>query len=212
MIDYYAARATEYDQVYLKPERQADLRAIEGWLPDLFAGKSVLEVACGTGYWTQFLAPRSACIIGVDASVETLQVARTRVPRDKVQLLVGDAYRLPFPPGSFEAAFAGFWWSHVPRSCLGQFLGDLHAALAPDARVVFLDNRFVPGSSTAIAERDADGNTYRTRRLADGSLHRVLKNFPSRKELFAAVDGLACEPRYHAWQHYWALEYTITTR
>ena len=33
MQGYYAARAPEYDRVYLKPERQADLRAIEAWLP-----------------------------------------------------------------------------------------------------------------------------------------------------------------------------------
>ena len=32
MQDYYAARAREYDEVYRKPERQADLREIERWL------------------------------------------------------------------------------------------------------------------------------------------------------------------------------------
>jgi len=50
MQDYYAARATEYDKVYAKHERQADLRQIEQWLPSVLAGRSVLEVACGTGY------------------------------------------------------------------------------------------------------------------------------------------------------------------
>jgi ubiquinone/menaquinone biosynthesis C-methylase UbiE len=52
MIDYYAARAPEYDSIYAKPERQADLRLIEAWLAEQCAGKQVLEVACGTGYWT----------------------------------------------------------------------------------------------------------------------------------------------------------------
>lgn len=62
MHDYYASRAPEYDRVYLKPERQADLDAIRRWLPPLFAGRSVLEVARGTGYWTQYLAPRATRI------------------------------------------------------------------------------------------------------------------------------------------------------
>ena len=57
MQAYYAARAPEYDSVYRKPERQADLRAIEQWVPSRFVAARVLEIACGTGYWTQFIAP-----------------------------------------------------------------------------------------------------------------------------------------------------------
>ena len=57
ILDYYAARAPEYDLVYAKPERQSDLRAIEAWLPPVLGQGSVLEVACGTGYWTRCFAP-----------------------------------------------------------------------------------------------------------------------------------------------------------
>jgi len=77
MQDYYAARAAEYDTVYLKPERQADLRQIERWLPGVFVHRSVLEIACGTGYWTQFLAPVCTSIVAIDAAPETLRIART---------------------------------------------------------------------------------------------------------------------------------------
>ena len=59
---YYASRAPEYDEVYRKPERQADLRSIERWLPPHFSGVAMLEVACGTGYWTAIpCARRSPC-------------------------------------------------------------------------------------------------------------------------------------------------------
>jgi demethylmenaquinone methyltransferase/2-methoxy-6-polyprenyl-1,4-benzoquinol methylase len=57
MRDYYAARAPAYDSVYMKPERQTDLRAIEQWVASRFVAARVLEIACGTGYWTQFIAP-----------------------------------------------------------------------------------------------------------------------------------------------------------
>ena len=50
MRDYYARRATYYERVYLKPERQRDLRTMEAWLPSMFVGRRVLEVACGTGW------------------------------------------------------------------------------------------------------------------------------------------------------------------
>lgn len=212
MQSYYAARAGEYDNIYLKPERQSDLRAIESWLPPLFANASVLEIACGTGYWTQFIAQTAANIVAVDSAPETLEIARRRVPQDKATFLVGDAYEFPAELGKFSAAFAGFWFSHVPRSRRQAFLQGLDAMLLPGARIVLLDNLFVKGSSTPIAETDAEGNTYQTRKLQDGSSHRVLKNFPAEAELQAAVLGIGTAGRYHAWQHYWAFEYTATAR
>ena len=192
MRSYYAARAPEYDGIYLKPERQADLRAIEHWLPPVFAGANVLEVACGTGYWTQFLAPVAASVLAVDTSPETIAIAKSRVPADKVRFVDGDAYALPQQTEKFDAAFAGFWFSHVPRERRVEFIGMLNASLEPGARVVFLDNRFVEGSSTPIAEQDAGGNTYQSRTLCDGSKHRVLKNFPSEVRFFRAPSSQGC--------------------
>jgi ubiquinone/menaquinone biosynthesis C-methylase UbiE len=209
MQAYYAARAAEYDRVYAKPERQADLRAIEEWLPSVFTGMSVLEVAVGTGYWTQFLAPVTRQVLGVDASLETLKIAQLRVPSSHVRFVVGDAYRLCLPRDKFEAGFAGFWFSHVPLARVREFLQGLHFALNPGAKVVLLDNRFVEGSNQPIAERDAEGNTYQLRRLDDGSTHRVLKNFPSEAELRRAVAGMGSEVRFHEWEYYWALEYVV---
>lgn len=209
---YYAARAPEYDRVYKKPERQDDLRAIERWLPVVLDGRAALEVACGTGYWTQFMAGATSELVAMDASAQMLDMARARVAPARVSFLLGDAYRLPIASRRFEAAFAGFWFSHVPRARVGEFIGELHRALAPGAKVVLLDNRFVPGSSTPIADQDREGNTYQVRRLEDGSAHRVLKNFPSEVELDEAVAGLASRVRYHEWQYFWALEYVLAAR
>ena len=232
---YYAARAAEYDRIYLKPERQADLRQIEAWLPAHFAGRRVLEVACGTGYWTRLIAPVATHTLALDAAPETLEIARRRVPPGRVLFSVGDAYGLPEciersgrhgseaqggqrdrsgpaePTRRFNAAFAGFWWSHVPHARLREFLQGLHACLEPGARVVFLDNRFVPGSSTPVSEEDAQGDTWQQRRLEDGSTHRVLKNFPTEGALREAVAGLATHVHVTTWAYYWALEYLVLT-
>ncbi|MDQ2734294.1 MAG: methyltransferase domain-containing protein [Pseudomonadota bacterium] len=207
MLDYYAARAPEYDRVYLKPERQADLRAIEAWLPPIFAGSHVLEVACGTGYWTRFIAPVAADVLAVDAAAETLRIAGTRIGEGRVRFVVGDAYALPAGEPKCDAAFAGLWLSHVPKTRVREFLDGLGAVLRPGSSVVFLDNRYVEGSSSPIRERDADDNTFQNRSLSDGSVHRVLKNFLSEEELRAAVDGLGAVVEYRAWPYYWALHY-----
>ncbi len=212
MQTYYAARAPEYDAIYRKPERQADLRAIEAWLPARFARARVLEVACGTGYWTRFIAPVALSVLGVDAAPETLRMAEARMAEAgveaNVRFEVGDAYALAASEPKCDGAFAGFWFSHIPKARVREFLTGLGAVLAPGARVVLLDNLFVEGSSSPISERDGEGNSYQARKLADGSVHRVLKNFPSEAELRATAEGLGTNVAYQAWPHYWAVQYT----
>lgn len=208
MQQYYAARAKEYDRIYAKPERQASLRQIEAWLPTALEGCNVLEIACGTGYWTQFYAPAARSALGIDSAQETMDIARARLP-GKVSLQRGDAYDLAGISGEFDAAFAGFWWSHVPLTRLPEFLEGLHSKLSARAKVVFIDNRYVAGSSTPISDHDADGNAFQVRTLEDGSAHRVLKNFPSREELLAAVAPYAMESDYREWDYFWALEYRL---
>lgn len=207
MQDYYAARAPEYDKVYLKPERQADLREMEQWLSLALEGKNVLEVACGTGYWTQFIARRASHILALDAATETLEIAKTRVPSEKVTFLIGDAYELPRTVQHLDAGFAGFWLSHVPKSRMRDFLKGFNSALKPCSKVILIDNLFVDGSSSPISETDAEGNTYQARPLKDGTTHRVLKNFPSEVDLRTLLDGIGTHVTYKAWPYYWAVEY-----
>jgi demethylmenaquinone methyltransferase/2-methoxy-6-polyprenyl-1,4-benzoquinol methylase len=210
MQSYYAARAGEYDRVYEKPERQADLRQVERWLPALLSGATVLEVACGTGYWTQFIAPVASAVVAIDSAPETLQVAKQRVVASNVLFQVGDAYALAQTGRSFDAAFAGFWFSHVPLERQHEFLAGLNAAVTPGARVVLLDNLFVEGSSSTIAEQDANGNSYQHRKLSDGSTHRVLKNFPTEAQLHElTAEGFGKHAVYHRWKYYWAFEYRV---
>jgi ubiquinone/menaquinone biosynthesis C-methylase UbiE len=58
LISYYRDRANEYEQIYSKPERQNDLKRIGSILHEEFFGKTVLEIACGTGYWTELFSMR----------------------------------------------------------------------------------------------------------------------------------------------------------
>jgi len=213
MQSYYARRAATYERVYAKPERQADLRAMEAWLGAAdgpFAGRRVLEIACGTGWWTPHAARHALDWLATDVNRETLALARVRQLPPCVRFAEIDAYALAGLDGErFDAAFAGFWWSHVPLARLPAWLALLHARLARGARVVFLDNAFVPASSTPIARRDAEGNTYQQRRLDDGRTHEVLKNFPTRDEAVARLGAQARHPRWRQWTHYWALEYEV---
>jgi demethylmenaquinone methyltransferase/2-methoxy-6-polyprenyl-1,4-benzoquinol methylase len=110
---------------------------------------------------------------------------------------------------TFDGAFAGCWWSHLTLQQLPGWLAALHERLEPGARVVMLDNSFVQTSSTPISRRDAAGNTYQNRTLDDGSVHEVVKNFPTPDEAFAALGPRARDPQWTAHTHYWVLSYTL---
>jgi SAM-dependent methyltransferase len=207
---YYARRAAEYERVYFKPERQSDLRALEAWLPLPFAGRRVLEVACGTGWWTPFGARDARSWLATDLNPETLAIARRKALPGWVRFAEIDAYTLDgVGQRGFDAAFAGCWWSHVPLARLPTWLKGLHAKLQPGARVVFLDNRYVAGSSTPIARRDAAGNSYQLRRLDDGSVYEVLKNFPTADAAIAQLGARARDVEWTEHPYYWVLDYTL---
>ena len=207
---YYAARAREYERIYDKPERQADLARLRALIPAFFAGRDVLEIACGTGYWTQHIAKAARRVTATDINPETLEIARAKsFPSANVTIEVADVYRLEGRHTGYTGAFAGFWWSHVPRAQRREFVTALHRALRPGAVVVALDNRYVEGSSTPIAYVDADGNSFQCRRLDDGSEHSVLKNFPDEAELVAELGDSARAVEYTALEYYWLLKYEV---
>ncbi|WP_284616120.1 class I SAM-dependent methyltransferase [Aquabacterium humicola] len=208
---YYAKRAAEYEAIYAKPERQAELRALEAELPGFFAGRCVLEIACGTGWWTLHGARDAAHWLATDLNPETMAVARSKPLPASVELRTLDAYSFEgLAEGErFDAAFAGHWWSHVPRQRLIDWIEALHARLVPGARIVMLDNQYAEGSSTPLARSDEHGNTYQQRRLADGSVHEVLKNFPTRDEAIAAIGPHVRDVDWSATRHYWRLSYQL---
>lgn len=68
------------------------------------AGASLLDVGCGTGYFSSRFADLGLAFTGLDASAEMLSFARRREPRPR--WVRGDAERLPFDDGAFDYAAA----------------------------------------------------------------------------------------------------------
>jgi 2-polyprenyl-3-methyl-5-hydroxy-6-metoxy-1,4-benzoquinol methylase len=205
LADYYAKRAAEYERIYAKPERQADLAALKARIGKMFAGRRVLELACGTGYWTDVIACSAAQVTALDLNEEVLAVARAKPNASKVSFVRGSAYDIPDLGRRHDALFAGFWWSHVPLEKLDGFIADCLSAVAPGALIAFLDNCYVEGSSTALARRDARGNSYQLRSLDDGSTHEVLKNFPTEGELIQRVSKMGWGANVELLDYYWLL-------
>lgn len=208
---YYAERASYYERVYHKPERQADLRQMEAYLSHAFLDRRVLEVACGTGWWTPYGAMQAQSWLATDLNQETMDIAQQKqLPEGKVRFQMVDAYTFEQLGGTtFDGAFAGCWWSHIPLQRLRGWLENLHQRLEPGAKVVMLDNRYVQGSSTPISRKDQDGNTYQVRTLDDGSSYEVVKNFPTADEARHYLGEKATDVRWIPFEHYWVVEYTL---
>ena len=203
LSDYYRDRAAEYDAVYAKPERQDDLATLRGLLTRL-AGGRILEIAAGTGYWTQVLSASAAAITATDINPETLDVARTRrYGPAPVTFQVADAYALEEVPGRFDMAFIGFFWSHILRGDLPRFLDGLRARLGPGAVVTVLDNCYVPGSSTPISRTTPGGDTFQRRTLSDGRGYEIVKNFPVRSQFTADVAAIAADVEWTGLRYFW---------
>ena len=208
--EYYSRRAAEYEKIYDKPERQHELEWLRHRVPELLRSRTVLEVACGTGYWTQFIARTATKVQACDINETVLEIAREKpIAPGRATFFKADAISLEGVPAGCDAAFAGFWWSHVRKSELLKFVRNLAARLASGARVVILDNRYAESSSTAISRRDAEGNTYQIRHLANGEEYEVLKNFPTADELTEAMRPVAGQAHLESLKYYWLLVATL---
>ena len=208
LVNYYAKRAAEYERIYAKPERQVDLTALRKRIGAMFKGRKVLELACGTGYWTEVIAAQAEHVTALDINEEVLEIARAkRVPAGRVEFTKGSACDIPGSAPRHDALYAGFWWSHVPLAEMDSFLEKASHAVAPGALIAFLDNRYVEGSSTPLSRADEEGNTYQTRRLDDGSAHEVLKNFPAESELIRRASLAGSGAHVELLEHYWLLSF-----
>jgi len=189
MQAYYARRAPAYDASmgYDDPATIESLTPVVAAITRQVSARTVLEVACGPGFWTQFVSEVARAVTATDYNESTLAEAR-RKPLDweKVRLLVADAYDLSDVPGDHDAALAVDWLAHVPRSRLHPFLEGLHRRLRRNARVVFCDQTPGPRSITGI--HDAEGNHLQERALPDGSRYHVIKHFLSDAEFHELFD------------------------
>ena len=75
--------------------------------------KKVLMVGCGTGFSACYLARKIGCeVIGIDIAELSIEEAKERAKRqgvlDKAKFRVGNAYALPFEPGTFDAVITEF--------------------------------------------------------------------------------------------------------
>jgi demethylmenaquinone methyltransferase/2-methoxy-6-polyprenyl-1,4-benzoquinol methylase len=184
-IGYYRARAGEYDQWFLRegrydrgPEHRAEwlaeVEVIRRALTGAIHNSDVLELACGTGLWTEQLARENHHVYAVDASPETIAINRNRLRADNVDYEVADIFSWA-PTRQFDAVFFAFWLSHVPANRFERFWEAVRKAVT-NGRVFFVDS-LLEQTSTARDHPAVDGSGVVRRRLDDGREFDIVKVF-----------------------------------
>jgi len=209
MITYYAQRAAEYERVYSGPRWQDDLARLKARIPELFAGRRVYEVACGTGYWTRVAAEHAATVHATDVNDDTLALARAKVYRAPGSFERRDAYASAMGPARFDAGLAALWLSHVDLDRLDTFFRALHSHLAPGSPVLMFDERQRAERETRVpASRiDGAGNRYEMRQLQSGERYEIVKNFFEPDDLARRLAPDATDVAYRELAYFWILEY-----
>ena len=211
LIAYYKKRAKEYEKIYSKPERQDEIKSSTTLLQNIFADKTVFEIACGTGFWTEKIAQTATSVFATDINQSVVEVAQQKFySKNNVTFQLADIFDLSIKTKR-ESLFGGFIWSHIKLQDLDKFLKAITASILPGSPVVFIDNNFVEGSNHPITNTDENGNTFQTRKLDDGTTHLVLKNFPTESFLRSKLTGIATDFKLINLKYYWILAYKIQT-
>jgi ubiquinone/menaquinone biosynthesis C-methylase UbiE len=211
MEEYYRRRAKRYEEEFYQGSnnvRQRELGIIAEVSRNKLRDRRVLDVACGTGYWTQIASETARCIVGTDIAQEMLEIAKTKKYDCPVSFCKGDAYCLSFQNGFFNGGLANFWFSHIPKSRIRLFLKDFHRLLQRKSTIFMADN--VAGRAEGL--KKGDNNTYQLRKLQDGSEHLVLKNYFSVDELigiFGKYDRRFSRENVFYGKYFWYLFYEL---
>lgn len=198
--DYYRRRAGEYD-VTVYGDVVAARARIARLVPEIRPTGTVLEIACGTGLWTEALARVAKTVTAIDLAPEAVAIARDRVRANNVRFEVADIFSWE-TSARFDVIFFAAWLSHVPMSRFEGFWRLLGGLLAAGGRVLFIDQHvegrdeetYLPGSDEIVE-----------RQLQDGSRYRIIKNFVDPERLERRLRGLGWECRMRRCGGDWGL-------
>lgn len=179
---YYKDRAPIYDSsMYFRnePGRIDDVKRIGALLKKLFKQREIIEVACGTGYWTGLLSGVAKKIKATDAVEEVLDIARNKKYSCPVDFEISDANKLAYVDKDFTGGVACFWFSHMLKKNTPKFLKEFHRVLKTGSIVFLCDNVLHKEDSELIQKGE---NTFRIRKIGDKK-YKVIKNYYTEKML-----------------------------
>lgn len=211
-LEYYRVRAAEYDEWWLRKGRYdrgavlnaqwfADAKKVESALKVFKPAGRILELACGTGIWTEQLLPFASQLTALDGSPEMLAINASRLCSPGVRYVEADLFQWQ-PTEKFDVVFFGFWLSHVPPERFADFWRLVRSCLTPAGRVFFVDSRY-EHTSTALDHRLPEQTaTVLRRRVNDGREFQIYKIFYEPVDLTERLRKLGWQFNIQHTDHY----------
>lgn len=217
-IEYYRSRSSEYDEWFYRIGRYdrgqdlndrwfAEVEIVQKALREIGQVNQVLELASGTGIWTEQLLQISTKIEAIDASAETIAINQNKLNSDKVTYQHQDIFTWE-PEQEYDLVFFSFWLSHVPPDLLQSFLKKVYLATRKGGRIFIIDSRndYTSRAKDHLPEQD---KIYQTRKLNDGKEFEIVKIYyqPDELQTLLVNAGFTADVRvtenYFIYTHGW---------
>lgn len=209
MPEYYDRRAPEYEQIYYRdiPPRRLEIDREAQRLTDIVRDRNVLDLACGTGYWTEIMSQSAAHITASDLSTGMIDQARKKQFQSEVDFVRADLYHPPFQDKSFDVLTLGFWLSHHPKPNYQRLFKPLMSLVKPEGVIWMIDNNPpAEGSHQDSIGSDEAGNNYKTRLLENGDKFVILKNYFSEDDLVSIFSPSFEIAQMIFGEYYWSVQ------
>ncbi|RUT01852.1 hypothetical protein DSM106972_064750 [Dulcicalothrix desertica PCC 7102] len=203
-IEYYRARASEYDEWFYRQGRYDrgeklnkrwfnEVNILKSALRQLGKFNDILELASGTGIWTQEILNIGNNITAIDAFQEVIEINRYKLNSPKV-----DYHQLNLfawePDREYDLVFFSFWLSHVPPELIDAFLEKVYNSVRPSGKIFTIDSRYEPTSTAKNHTLKDDKDIYVSRKLNNGQEYQIVKLFYQPEQLHDKLTQAGFQP------------------
>src|SRR6266496_4091799 len=116
--------------------RQRWKRRVQMLSGHLRPGMTILEIGCGTGYFTRELTQRGADIIAIDVSPDLLEIAKAKYSAPNVRYEIQNAYALSYADAMFDSVVGSSILHHLE---IEEALRDIYRVLKPGGTIYFTE-------------------------------------------------------------------------
>jgi SAM-dependent methyltransferase len=99
-------------------------------------GMTILEIGCGTGYFTRELTRRGADIIAIDVSPELLEIAKAKSSAPNVRYEIQNASALTYSDATFDSVVGSSVLHHLE---IEEALREIYRVLKPGGTIYFTE-------------------------------------------------------------------------
>ena len=113
-VDSFSAEWSKFNNFSEKEINLAGDQYFDIVSPDIYSGKSVLDVGCGTGRWSKYLASKVRILEAIDPSDAVISAAKLLQNEKNIRISKASVNGIPFPDNSFDFVFSLGVLHHIP--------------------------------------------------------------------------------------------------